>query len=180
MSEPVDLLIDDARFVLTQDGDRRFLEHASIAVQGNRIVAIGDRQELRDKYAANRTIDASERLVTPGLINAHSHLESCFDKGLLDDVPLVPYVDRKCSFTWDTLTQENYYYAAAHTLLSCLRTGTTTIADCGTIPPYEHSVVRAVSDIGARGVLARMMLDIHEAGIPERLQENTKDCLDNT
>lgn len=180
MSEPVDLMIDDARFVLTQDGDRRFLEHASIAVQGNRIVAIGDRQELRDKYAANRTIDASERLVTPGLINAHSHLESCFDKGLLDDVPLVPYVDRKCSFTWDTLTQENYYYAAAHTLLSCLKTGTTTIADCGTIPPYEHSVVRAVSDIGARGVLARMMLDIHEAGIPERLQENTKDCLDNT
>ena len=179
-AQAIDLLIDDARFVLTQDGDRRFLERTSIAVQANQIVAVGDHSELREKYAPARTIDASERLVTPGLINAHSHLESCFDKGLLDDVPLVAYVDRKCSFTWDALTQENYYYAAAHTLLSCLKTGTTTIADCGTIPPHETSVVRAVTDIGARGVLARMMLDIHEAGIPERLQENTKDCLDNT
>ncbi len=107
--EPVDPVIEGARFVLTQDGDRRFLERTSIAVHGNRIVAIGDRDELRATYAVTRTIDASERLVTPGLVNAHSHLESCFDKGLLDDVPLVAYVDRKCSFTWNALTQENYY-----------------------------------------------------------------------
>jgi hypothetical protein len=44
------------------------------------------------------------------------HLESCFDKGLLDDCPLVAYVDRKYGFTWDHLTQENYYFAALHTL----------------------------------------------------------------
>jgi len=74
----------------------------------------------------------------------------------------------------------DYYYATAYTLLSCLKTGTTTIADGGTIPPHETSVVRAVRDIGARGVLARMMLDIHEAGIPEHMQENTKDWLANT
>ncbi len=178
--EPIDLLIDGARFVLTQDRERRFLDNASVAIKGNRIVAVGERDELREHCQPARTIDASERLLTPGLINAHTHLESCFDKGLLDDVPLVAYVDRKCSFTWDTLTPENYYYAALHTLLSCLKTGTTTIADCGTIPPYEHSVIRAVTDIGARGVLARMMLDIHEAGIPKRLQENTRECLANT
>ena len=179
-AEPIDLLIDGARFVVTQDPQRRFLENASVAIRGNEIVAVGDRRSLGERYRPARTIDASERLLTPGLVNAHSHLESCFDKGLLDDVPLVAYVDRKCGFTWDTLTAENYYYAALHTLLSCLRTGTTTVADCGTIPPYEHAAVRAVTDIGARGVLARMMLDIHEAGIPERLQENTRQCLDNT
>ena len=179
-SEPIDLLIDDARFILSQDADRTLLERASIAVKGNRIVAVGDAGELRRNYNAERTIDASERMVSPGFVNAHSHLESCFDKGLMDDVPLVAYVDRKYSFTWNTLTQENYYFAAAHTLLSCLKTGTTTVADCGTIPPLEDSVVRAVRDIGARGVLARMMMDIHETDIPGRLQENTKQCLDNT
>ncbi len=67
-----------------------------------------------------------------------------------------------------------------HLINEAVKTGTTTIADCGTIPPYEHSVIRAVTDIGARGVLARMMLDIHEAGIPKRLQENTRECLANT
>jgi cytosine/adenosine deaminase-related metal-dependent hydrolase len=179
-SEPIDLLIDDARFILSQDADRTLLERASIAVKGNRIVAVGDSGELRRKYSAERVIDASERMVSPGFVNAHSHLESCFDKGLMDDCPLIAYVDRKYSFTWNTLTQENYYFAAAHTLLSCLKTGTTTIADCGTIPPLEDSVVRAVRDIGARGVLARMMMDIHETDIPGRLQENTRQCLDNT
>ena len=99
---------------------------------------------------------------------------------MLDDCPLVAYVDRKYGFTWDHLTEENYYFAALHTLLSCLKTGTTTIADCGTIPPFEHSVVRAVTDIGARGVLARMMMDIHGTKLPKRLQENTKECLSKT
>ena len=74
----------------------------------------------------------------------------------------------------------NYYFAALHTLLSCLKTGTTTVADCGTIPPFEHSVVRALSDIGARGILARMMMDIHETKLPKRLQENTKECVSKT
>jgi 5-methylthioadenosine/S-adenosylhomocysteine deaminase len=179
-SEAIDLLIDNARFVLTQDKDRTLLQGASIAVKGNRIAAIGEPQALTAKYLPGRIISGSERLVTPGLVNAHCHLESCFDKGLLDDCPLVAYVDRKYGFTWDHLTEENYYFAALHTLLSCLKTGTTTIADCGTIPPFEHSVVRAVNDIGARGVLARMMMDIHETKLPKRLQENTKECLNKT
>ena len=46
-SEPIDLLIDDARFILSQDADRTLLERASIAVKGNRIVAVGDAGELR-------------------------------------------------------------------------------------------------------------------------------------
>jgi 5-methylthioadenosine/S-adenosylhomocysteine deaminase len=178
--EPIDLLIDDARFILTQDQTRTLLESASIALKGNRIVAIGDPRDLKTKYQPERIIPGSERLVTPGFVNAHCHLESCFDKGLLDDCPLVAYVDRKYGYTWDHLTQENYYFAALHTLLCCLKTGTTTIADCGTIAPFEDSVVRAVTDIGARGVLARMMMDIHETKLPKRLQENTKKCLRNT
>src|SRR5690348_2231506 len=153
----ISLLIDDARFVLTQDQNRPLLQKVSIAVNGNRIAEIGDPLHVRTKYLPDRVIDASDRLLTPGLVNAHCHLESCFDKGLLDDCPLVAYVYRKYGFTWDHLTEQNYYFAALHTLLSCLKTGTTTIADCGTIPPFEHSVVRAVNDIGARGVLARMM-----------------------
>jgi 5-methylthioadenosine/S-adenosylhomocysteine deaminase len=178
--ENIDLLIEDARFILTQDPNRSLLEHASIALKGNRIAAIGEPAALKRKYQPQRLIAAAERLVTPGFVNAHSHLESCFDKGLLDDCPLVAYVDRKYGFTWDHLTAENYYFAALHTLLSCLKTGTTTVADCGTIPPFEDSVVRAVRDIGARGVLARMMMDIHETKLPKRLQENTKDCLART
>ncbi|MFQ5694032.1 MAG: amidohydrolase family protein, partial [Nitrospinota bacterium] len=191
-AEKVDLLIDNARFILTQDADRNLLEKSSVAVRGDAIVDVGPASEIRSRYSAGRTMDASDRFVTPGLINAHTHMESCYDKGLLDDVPAVPYCERKFSFTWGTLTAENYYYAALHTMLSCLKTGTTTIADCGTIPTMEDSVVRAVRDIGIRGVLARELMDIHTATktayasydaftqLCDRLQEDTRQCIENS
>ena len=96
-SEPIDLLIDDARFILSQDADRTLLERASIAVKGNRIVAVGDAGELRRNYNAERTIDASERMVSPGFVNAHSHdvKEHTAEeiKKEQDATLTVPYVD---------------------------------------------------------------------------------------
>ena len=52
----IDLLIDNARFILTQDRDRTLLQGASIAVKGNRIAAIGDPQDLKTKYLPGRVI----------------------------------------------------------------------------------------------------------------------------
>ena len=52
--EPIDLLIDNARFILTQDQNRTLLQGASIAVKGNRIAAIGDPQDLKTKYLPDR------------------------------------------------------------------------------------------------------------------------------
>jgi len=60
-NEPIDLLIDDARFILTQDQDRTLLERASIAVKGNRIAAIGDPERLKARYRISITCRISSR-----------------------------------------------------------------------------------------------------------------------
>ena len=143
--------------------DRRLLENASVAVQDKNIVAIGDATEIKQHYTAGRTINAKHFFVTPGFINGHVHLESCFDKGMLDDAPVVPWCARYFSFTYGALTEENYYIAAMTTLIACLRSGTTTVADCGTIQTMEESPVRPVTDIGMKAVLARDLMDIHSA-----------------
>jgi 5-methylthioadenosine/S-adenosylhomocysteine deaminase len=186
-----DVFIKDAKFTVTVDQDRRILEGASLAVVDDKIAAIGATEELESEYVGEGTkvVDGTERMVTPGLINAHAHLESCYDKGLLDDVPVVPWCERYFSYTYGTLTEESYYYAALATLLACLKTGTTTIVDFGTIQTMEESAVRAVADIGMRGVLGRDLMDIHAAtkseyasydaftALLDRLQENTEQCL---
>ena len=59
--ESIDLLIDNARFILTQDQDRTLLQGASIAVKGNRIAATGDPQDLTTKYLPERIISGSSR-----------------------------------------------------------------------------------------------------------------------
>jgi hypothetical protein len=61
-NEAIDLLIDNARFILTQDQSRTLLQGASIAVKGNRIAAIGDPQDLKTRYLPRRVINGSERL----------------------------------------------------------------------------------------------------------------------
>jgi cytosine/adenosine deaminase-related metal-dependent hydrolase len=158
-SGPVDLLIKNAKFTLTMDDERRLLEGASIAISGDSVAAIGETAELEKLVGPDtKTIDAGEFFVTPGLVNSHVHLESCYDKGLLDDLPVVPWCERYFSYTYGTLTDESYYYAALASLLACLKTGTTTVADCGTIQTMEASCVRAVDDIGMRAVLARDLI----------------------
>jgi 5-methylthioadenosine/S-adenosylhomocysteine deaminase len=190
---PADILIENARFLLTMDDQRRLLEGASLAIKGDRIIGIGESGELNGNSGPDtRVIDAKDFFVTPGLVNSHIHLESCYDKGLLDDVPVVPWCERYFSYTYGTLTDESYYWAALASLLACLKTGTTTVSDCGTIQTMEGSAVRAVDDIGMRAVLARDLMDIHGAtksdyvsydaftDLLDRLQESTEQCLERS
>ena len=191
---PASVYIKDAKFMLTVDPQRRLLDDTSLAISGDRIAAIGPNAELEKEWVGPETkvVDGSERFVTPGLINSHIHLESCYDKGLIDDVPVVPWCERYFSYTYGTLTDESYYYAALVSLLACLKTGTTTVSDCGTIQTLEASPVKAVTDIGMRAVLARDLMDVHTAtksdyasydaftDLIDRLQENTEQCLERS
>jgi predicted amidohydrolase YtcJ len=51
-----ELLFHDAT-VITMDRDRSILEHASVAVSGERIAEVGPAATLRDKYRAAKLID---------------------------------------------------------------------------------------------------------------------------
>ena len=55
------------------DADRRIIENGSVAIAGDRIVAVGHRDEVASVGDAMRTIDASRMAVLPGLIDCHGH-----------------------------------------------------------------------------------------------------------
>lgn len=65
-SDPVDLLLANARMVNVFSGE---ILSGSIAVAGGRIAGFGD-------YPAKETIDLEEKIVAPGFIDAHLHIES--------------------------------------------------------------------------------------------------------
>ena len=67
--EPVDVLIRNGT-ILTVDGERRILTDGAVAVRGDRIVAVGKTADLDAAYTADKTIDASQKLVMPGLSTA--------------------------------------------------------------------------------------------------------------
>src|SRR5258705_11624435 len=68
-----DLIIRNARVV---DGTGNPWYRGDVGVAGGRIVAVGD---LSRAHAA-RTLDAKERIVAPGFIDVHTHVEDSVAK----------------------------------------------------------------------------------------------------
>lgn len=50
------------------------IDHAAIVLQGGSITWVGPETELRPEFAALKKIDLGGRLVTPGLIDCHTHV----------------------------------------------------------------------------------------------------------
>ncbi len=56
------------------------LKDGAIAVSGDRIMAVGHSAEIADAFRAGRCIDAKGGLVSPGFVDAHSHLLHAGDR----------------------------------------------------------------------------------------------------
>ena len=69
---PADLLVNGAELVATCDGQRREIPGGWVAIADGLISAVGGASEAPPR--AQRHIDASGCLVTPGLINTHHHM----------------------------------------------------------------------------------------------------------
>lgn len=65
--EPADLLLTNLQLINVHTGE---IYPTEIAIAGSRIVGVGE------GYAAKKTLDLGGRYVSPGLIDAHVHIES--------------------------------------------------------------------------------------------------------
>ncbi len=177
----IDLLLSHGDlFTMTGDGVG-YVENGAVAIEGSRIVGVGPTAELRAKYPAKRTVDATMKAILPGLIDAHLHTVIAILRGLGQDAP-----------TWhegvdpffEQLTPEAVLAGAQLSAIEALRAGTTTLGDYGpgmpiALPFYEKLGVRArvctlISEVApVESILAEGELYPFSASIGEsRLQEN--------
>jgi 5-methylthioadenosine/S-adenosylhomocysteine deaminase len=161
MAEPVDLVIERG-VVLPMTGEDQLVWDGAVAVDGNRIVAVGTTADLRRAYEPRQTIDAREQLVMPGLVNTHMHLFGSFARGLVNDLSFTPWIQKKFYVTSKGLNPDNYYLGTQFTSIEMLKTGTTAFLDCGTYQQLEEAAVNGVRDAGIRAVLARAMADVQD------------------
>jgi imidazolonepropionase len=79
---PCDLLIHSASQLLTLAGGPQrgralgalgIIEDGAVAVEGERILAVGKTADLHTQYAPRNTIDASGCVVMPGFVDPHTH-----------------------------------------------------------------------------------------------------------
>lgn len=54
--------------------DTGVLHNAGIAIKDEKVIAVGSSQEILKRFSKANTLDASNSLVTPGLVDCHTHL----------------------------------------------------------------------------------------------------------
>lgn len=176
------ILIENGILIADPEG-KEILEDGSVFIEGNRIVEVGPSASLKAKYQPQIRLNAAEKLILPGFINGHSHLEASMRRGLFDDrEECVSWLSRLYSWFYPQIDEEVYYYGSLLTLMEAIKTGTTTLCECGAMPGMEPVAMQAISQIGARAVVGRMTWDTFGEstvlGFPERLRETTQQALE--
>jgi len=153
--EEADLILKGG-IVVTMNAAGDVFDPGAVAVQGDRIVAVGPVAEVTAQYTARETVDCAGQAVIPGLVNAHTHLPMTLLRGLADDrrldVWLLGYmmpVEREFV---------NPDFVRLGTLLACaemIRSGVTCFAD---MYYYEEDIAWAVVEAGLRGLCTQTVL----------------------
>jgi 5-methylthioadenosine/S-adenosylhomocysteine deaminase len=148
--------------VMLKDGCVR--EHA-VVVRDGRFVRVGPAAAVRAEFPQLQPIELPQRLLMPGLIDAHTHLTQSLGKALAFGEP--SEIFRRIWVPMETtLREEAAYLSAKLAALEALRGGFTTVVDAGTRSEEGlEAVARAARETGIRCVLARTCNDLaHPAG----------------
>lgn len=142
-------------------------DDVDLLIEDGRVTRLG--QHVAQAPPPDRVVEGKDRLVIPGLVNAHVHSHNNYFRGAFENLPL----DLCVLQVWGIgappearrLTPRQVY---ARALLGCaemLRTGTTTAVDDVNLAPNlteEHvaAVVQAYEDSGMRAVVSPHVLDV--------------------
>lgn len=121
-----DLIITNA-LVVTADAENRIIPGGAIAVAGGRILAIGPAADIGQEAA--RVIDARGMILMPGLINTHCHAADSLFRGLVEDLPLEPWLQTVWKAEAAILTPETVRLGATLGFAEQLLGGVTTVMD---------------------------------------------------
>ncbi|KXA97705.1 N-ethylammeline chlorohydrolase [candidate division MSBL1 archaeon SCGC-AAA259J03] len=142
-----DILIKNG-YILTMNEDREIIKKGDIAIEGDQITDIGEDLE---KNNSEKAIDARNKAVLPGLINAHTHLSMVLFRGVADDLDLQTWLEEKIWPLEANLESEDVYIGALLGCLEMIKSGTTCFAD---LYFFMDRVAEAVEKSGLRANLA--------------------------
>ena len=145
-----------ARYVVTMDAQRRVIENGAIAVTGDRIVAVGSRAQIDKDYQAKQRIDQPDAILTPGLINTHTHAAMSLFRGIADDMKLQDWLE-KFIFPAEARNVDREFVRWGTRLASIemALSGTTTYTD---MYYFEDTVAEATKEVGLRAVLGQTVI----------------------
>lgn len=159
----MNILIENGLILTMTAGvnDADIIFKGSVGIEGNNIIMItDDHSKIEDFKSANKkeitVIDASGKIVMPGLINAHTHVAMALLRSISDDVPLMEWLNQHIWPIEGKMTYADICAGAKLGMLEMMLGGTTTFVD---MYPYEEAVAEAAEYAGIRAVVSPCAMD---------------------
>ena len=154
--------------------DSTVVEDGAVVVEGDRIVAVGPDEDLRDRYPDHERRELD--ILCPGLVQTHVHSVQSPGRGLADDTGLFEWLEEYILPIEADLTADELELASLLSYVELLEHGTTCCVDHLTVHHSERAF-EAAATAGIRGVLGKALMD---RNAPDGLQEPTEEGLAET
>ncbi|MGJ5818280.1 amidohydrolase family protein [Paludibaculum fermentans] len=152
---PADLILSAGR-VVTMDAQRTVIVNGAVAIAKGRILAVGPKAEIDQKYQAAKRIDRPDAILAPGLINTHTHAPMSLLRGIADDLTLQKWLEK---FIFPAEAKNvNEQFVRVGTRLAVLEMmlgGTTTYVD---MYYFEGAIAEETKKAGMRAVLGQTII----------------------
>lgn len=167
--------------LITRDSTLPYLENGGVAVEGAKILEVGETAALKAKYPQAEFIDAKGMVIMPAFINAHSHIYSGLARGLsIKGHNPTNFFEVLDGMWWNIdrhLTLEDTRRSAYTTYIDSIKTGCTTVFDhhasyCE-IEGSLFAIEEVAKELGVRTCLCYEVSDRDgEAKCDAAIQEN--------
>lgn len=153
--------------VITRDCENPYFQDGGVAVEGNKIIEVGDDLALKLKYPNAEIIDAEGNVIMPAFINAHTHIYSALARGLsVNGYNPTNFYEVLNGMWWNIdrkLTIDGTRASAYATYIECIKNGVTTIFDhhasyCE-IPGSLFEIAEIAKKLGVRSCLCYEVSD---------------------
>lgn len=147
--------------VITCNDSNQVIKNAYLGIKNGYIDIIHTDEKNLNDFKADRTIDGKNKLLMPGLVNAHTHCGMTILRNFANDLALEEWLFNNIFPAEAKLSPEDVYWGTLLGIAEMIRTGTTTFADM-----YLHmdTVAKAVTETGIRANLSKNPLKFDTSG----------------
>jgi cytosine/adenosine deaminase-related metal-dependent hydrolase len=137
------------------DADTHF-DDGAVVVEGDEIVAVGDRERLLAAYPDHERHSCD--VLLPGLVQAHVHSVQSLGRGIADDVELLEWLYDHVLPMEASLTADEVRAASRLAYLELIESGATTCVDHLTVD-HAAEAFEAAGELGLRARLGKVLMD---------------------
>jgi 5-methylthioadenosine/S-adenosylhomocysteine deaminase len=152
----IDLIVN-GDYVVTMNEALTVIENGAVAIDDGLIVAVGPAGEINSVYSARESLDGTQQIVLPGLVNGHSHAAMTLLRGVADDLALMDWLT---NYIFPAEVQfVDSEFVRIGTELACwemIRGGTTTFVD---MYYYPDTIAEVVERCGMRALISATVID---------------------